>query len=331
MEVKDTITAEVNRELVRKYFEPFPAWAVWFIFFALCSLGAWAVMNGAGDQDVREYAPIAPVVGGVFLLSSIIGFVSHSGRPTDAQMDEWLKIDLDRLRMRALEKCGVDESQCVAPPAPVWGPRLLNTGGAQAMMKCGKDGVIRYSPVDYNALNFGQDQLLSYQCSYDLTTGNFLAESTDEYFYNDVVSVSTKTDTTGRQVEVGLGRLRESVQLKTSESFILTTAGGTSIEVFLSDPALLDLKATRGGELLHTPAEQTIQSVRRMLRDKKSSGSSAVPPVPPVQPLPPMRESAPSSGGDHAVKLRKLKQLLDEGLIDKEEFQSEKKKVLQNL
>ena len=44
-------------------------------------------------------------------------------------------------------------------------------------------------------MNFGQHQLLVYTCTIDITTGNTLHESADEYFYRDVVSVSTKTET----------------------------------------------------------------------------------------------------------------------------------------
>ena len=72
-----------------------------------------------------------------------------------------------------------------------------------------------------------QHQIISFQCSFDLLTGNCLNESTDEYFYKDVVSVATKTISLTYSTEK-FGTL----QLNAAETFVLTTSGGTSVEIF---------------------------------------------------------------------------------------------------
>jgi hypothetical protein len=181
-------------------------------------------------------------------------------------------------------------------------------------------------------MNCGQDQLFCYQCSYDRTTGNPLVEQTDEYFFRDVVSVATKSDTQQIQINAGLKGKEEVVKLTASESFVLTTSGGTAFEVFLFDPALLKLKSTKRGKWSRTEAENAIQTIRTMLRDKKRS-----PAPPPVQaslipqPTPIARGSNPGPAGDSGTKLKKLKQLLDDGLIDQEEFKAQKQRLLDSL
>lgn len=239
--------SDIDRKAITNYFKPFPMWAVWCIVI--------------GVPLLRAYG-----LGIILIAIGIIALVTLK-RPTDQQMDQWWQEEIQSLKTKALGKIGFDSADCVAEPVVVWGPRVANTGGVPLQLRNGKDGVVRYNPVDVSILNFGQHQLVGYQASYDRFTGNALQESTDEYFYKDVVSVSTKTDTTSRDVAVGKEQVR--IQLKSSEMFRLTTSGGTSIEVFLKDEALL--QATKGGSFSTTQAEQAVQSVRRMLRDKKTA------------------------------------------------------------
>lgn len=172
--------------------------------------------------------------------------------------------------------------------------------------------------------------MFCYQCCYDRIKGEALLEDTDEYFYRDVVSVATKTNTKQFDVDVTLKGNKEKVTLRTSETFVLTTSGGTAFSVFLQDPALLNLKLTKDGQLDTSQAEKAIQAIRKMLREKKSGGAS-VASAPAPAPLPPAHVRNPRSGDDHTAKLRKLKELLTEGLIDQAEFDAEKKKILAGL
>ena len=58
-----------------------------------------------------------------------------------------------------------------------------------------------------------------------------------------------------------------TVQLNSAETFELTTSGGTSVEVTLKDPSLIEMMG--GGDIPTTRAEKAIQTVRKMLREKK--------------------------------------------------------------
>jgi len=238
-----------KREQIKKYFKPFPKWAVWMIIIGLPFLflyGLGLVLIGIG----------------------IWALADSTKKPSDAQMDAWLEEDLNALHGKALSKTGTDASEIVGEPVMVTGPRFWDIAGAGWAFKKGKDNVLRFTPVGATVLNFTPNQLIAYSAALDLTTGNALSESTDEYFYRDVVSVSTKTQS--MQVSgtgTGNGEFTGTQQLNAAETFELTTSGGTSIQVVLRDPSLIEKMG--GGNIPTTRAEKAIQTVRKMLREKK--------------------------------------------------------------
>lgn len=252
--------ADIDRKMIANYFKPFPAWTIWCILIGVV----------LGIIGFNVHIGIVGV-GVLFVIIGIIGLTALK-KPSDSQMDQWWKQELDTLQNKGLSKVGLDASECIADYEPVWGPRVENTGGVPLQLKKGRDNVVRFNPVDLSIIFLAENQLVSYQTCYDRFTGNALQEETDEYFYRDVVSVSTKTDTISKDVMVGKEQVR--VQLKNSETFRLTTSGGTSIEVFLRDDALLkEVKEAKGGTLPTDQAERVVSAVRRMLRDKKANNT----------------------------------------------------------
>lgn len=244
---------QTKRNMIRKYFRPFPKWAIGMIV-----IGVVVFSIGLGSS-------VGPIIAGL-LIAGIGGFGIYlytQGKPTDQQMDEWLEEDLKNLNKKALNKLGVDETELVSESVQIIGPRFWDIGGAYIGFKKGKDGILRFTPIDVSIINFGQNQLLIYNCVFDLTTGNSLNESTDEFFYKDVVSVQTKTES--HTVDIPKWG---TVQMNAAETFTLTTSGGTHLSVILRDPTLI--KKMGGGEIPITRAEKAIQAVRKMLREKKA-------------------------------------------------------------
>jgi len=231
-----------KRASIQKYFNSkFPKWAAWFVGIgALIGIPAMSSPDGGGAV---VFGLIMAAIGG-------LGIYSYTNTVSDHQIDEWTKEDLSSLDKRALKKVGVDESELVGEQAIIFGPADFS------VMKVGKDKRIRFGRLRGMVVNFGQHQLLVYTCTMDITTGNTLHESTDEYFYRDVVSVSTKT----RDGQVGNMRLAEG------EYFTLTTSGGTAAEIFLHSP---EIGKQFGGDMPATDAERQVQSIRKMLREKK--------------------------------------------------------------
>lgn len=251
----------VKREGIRHYFTPKPkiVWGALIVGVIILLIGLAA---GSAAMII-----VGLLVTGAMITHYGIKMSNYNRRPSDAQMDVWIEEDLKSLDQKALAKTGTDATELVSESVMVTGPRFWNVSNAAIGYKRGDDNIIRFSPMNVTILNFTADQLVAYSCALDLMTGNALNESTDEYFYRDVVAVSTKTRSLN--VQVG-GRL---MQLNSAETFELTTSGGTSIEVLLRDPSLTQFMSGNNealGDVPTTRAEKAIQTVRKMVREKKS-------------------------------------------------------------
>lgn len=248
-----------KREQIKKYFKPFPKSAVWMIILGVPLTAAFGL-------------------GIILIILGVWRILSWRRRPSDRQVDEWIEDDLRGLEKRALERTGLDESELVSETVLLTGLRFWNIGGAEVGIQKGRDDVIRFTPLGVTVLNFTEHQLVAFQCALDLMTGNPLSESTDEYFYRDVVSLSMKTESMtwdkAMLSSAGLSKTPLSdlmkhgkLQFNAANLVELTTSGGTSIEVVLDDPTLIE--SVGGGKIPTERADKAIQAVRKMLREKK--------------------------------------------------------------
>ncbi len=239
-----------NRSAVRTYFLTIPRWAV------VCAvIGVLCLLTGEGAGIMLGLGLLVP--GGV------VAFQQMS-RISDDQFDQIRNEALGEATGRAVHKWGVDRDELVRESVAVFGPASMNTQTAR--VRKGKDGVIRYNPVRFAVIGFCEHQLLAYLGVLDLITGNVLLEETTEYFYRDVVAVATTTESLEFTHK---GQLH---QLNDTQTFVLTTSGGTSIRVPLRSERLARLLG--GGEMPVTQADQAIAAVRTMLRQKKSALSA---------------------------------------------------------
>ncbi|MFN6991954.1 MAG: hypothetical protein ACK4MM_04455 [Fervidobacterium sp.] len=235
---------KAKRKMIYNYFKPFPKWAVIMIIIGLPLL-------------------LAAGFGIILIGIGIVGLVLYNkGKPADRQMDEWLREDLVNLGKRALNKMNIDDPESIVYSVAITGPRLWDVAGANIFFKKGKDNILRFTPININIVNCLQNHLLAYTCILDFTTGNPLNESTEEYFYKDIVSVSTRTESrTVNSPKIG------TIQMNEAETFTLTTSGGTSFSILLRDPTLI--KKMGGGEIPVGRAEEAVQEIRKILRSKK--------------------------------------------------------------
>ncbi|WP_024770000.1 hypothetical protein [Aquimarina macrocephali] len=198
---------------------------------------------------------------------------------SDNEFDTLLNESISKLFDRALTKTLLDKNDCLRTPRRITGPKMYDIGGAEFKLKKGKDNFIRYIPIGITIINFTQHEIVFYQCVFDPITENPLNESTSSYFYTDVVSIETKSEsvtheefTFGEKVvnEIPLiGKLINNGtihQYNVSEKFILTTSGSSWIEVRLSENVMIE---EVGGEFSTSDADNAIRSIRQMLRDKK--------------------------------------------------------------
>lgn len=248
------ITEEVKRKAIKKYFKPFPRWAV-----VIGIVGMLAAFFGVqkGLTGITILVLLFPLLLGGLRIAFYL-----RNKPSDQEMDEYIEEDRSKAKIKSLNKTSIDESDLVAESIEFNGPRLSNRAGAPVLFKRGKDGIARYNPIDITIIHMTENQLITYRACLDITTGNYLNESTDEYFYRDVVSVATVTEST-----TYIDNKDVATQLNESEVFKLTTSGGTAVEVFLRDPKLIEMMG--GGEIPTSHVEKSIQAIRKMLREKK--------------------------------------------------------------
>ncbi|WP_040952026.1 hypothetical protein [Gorillibacterium massiliense] len=196
----------------------------------------------------------APGVGKVFgiiliALGAYLIYAKIKGQPTDAEIDEIYAKEMEVGLQRALGKLGVDEDEVkLIDPIVIAGPSH-KTISTPVWHKHGKDGFWRSSNYETVILYFSEKQVYCYTYRFSII-GNEKNESTDEYFYKDIVSVSTSSE--NKEFRNANGR----IQPVKYEEFKLTTSGGTSITCTIKDAGSV---------------EKSIQGMKQLLREKKGA------------------------------------------------------------
>ena len=142
---------------------------------------------------------------------------------------------------------------------------------AEQKYKKGRDGRVRYAVVHLSIIFLTKHHLSAYSCIWDLARGDVVWEKTDEFFYQDVVSVSTETVRTRielsdeEKAKCKREGKPEGENYEEKEQFRLTTSAATGIKVSLPDRRLV----RQLGEFVTSNVESNIRSIRKMLREKK--------------------------------------------------------------
>ena len=210
-------------------------------------------------SKMRWGLPIVLIVIGVIILSGstgvlygillIAGGVAYivlktKGMPTDQEYDSAVQRQLDGLKSKALSKLGIDEDEVKEIEPIVLGGYDFDHFN---LCKLGKDNIWRTNRYEVIYLFFSQNEVHCY--SYEFcTTEEKKTESTDVYFYQDIVSASTASSVVKLTDDKGAQKDYEY------ESFKLTTAGGTTLNVSMRDA---------------DEAQRSINAMRQLLRAKK--------------------------------------------------------------
>jgi hypothetical protein len=245
----------IRREKIKTYFDALPLGCA----YGLAVIAA--LMVGRGVPQGGRTAVSVLMVGGLFAIGVALIFKQHREKATEAELDAWLDQDIRNLMGLSLSKVGLHQSEIIREPVAVTGPAVWKVAGTTKASKKGKDGILRFTPVVVTVINFTKDQLVGYSCVLDLHTGKPHSESTDEFFYRDIVAVSTKKEAKKMNVDGA------EIQMNAAETFAITTSGGNTLSVFLTDPALV--AKLGGGEIPTQRAEIALEAVRTVVREKK--------------------------------------------------------------
>lgn len=167
--------------------------------------------------------------------------LNNKNKVTDEEYDRSVATNLNNFKQRALDKLGLDEDE-VNEIEPIYFDGFELEGFKY--FKVGKDNCWRTDVVKAVMLFFSKDEVHCYTNKFS-TTEKRSVESTDVYFYKDIVSVSTTSNNKtvqGTNVDY--------------ESFRLTTAGGTNLTVVIRD---------------NGTAQRSINAMRSLLKAKKQT------------------------------------------------------------
>ena len=183
-------------------------------------------------------APLGIPFGILFVIAAI-----RASRKTvsDAEYDKAVQSALEFLKEQALEKLGVDEDEVSEIEPILFGGYDYSN---YTLSKQGEDGIWRTNKYEVVYLFFSQNEVHCYTLEFS-TSESKTRESTDVYFYKDVVSVSTCS----KSVKI------EGYEYE-YEMFKLVTAGGTVLEVSLKD--------------VEKNSRNSINAMRQLLREKKA-------------------------------------------------------------
>jgi len=185
-----------------------------------------------------------------------------ANKPTGLEINRWLQDDLNGVFPLALSKLGLTREELLRDPLLIYGPLFWRTPGVPEADIVGikdSDGIVRFSCYRVVVICLSDTRVNSYTANYNFLRNTFLGESTVEYVYRDIVSVSTEERASNYD-------LPDGKVLRHAQFFRLAVASGDNIEVAITSPEIRDLF---GGDPAPTNHDQTVRVIREMLREKK--------------------------------------------------------------
>ncbi|OMP29949.1 phage holin family protein [Mangrovimonas sp. DI 80] len=242
----------------------------WF-YYSETSIG---MLILAGIMAIFALFGLFALLSGNFSFGILVGLIIFAGvpafifynysrkntLPTESQLDNWLDEDIQAIiKDRPFNKLGISKEDLVAESMLVVGPIYWYVNGFDQndiLAKEGKDGFNRFTAWTVQLFMFTENYLCSYKCDYNWLKNTYINESTNEFFYKDVVSVKTDTISSAHT-------LKDGQQMVHSEAFQLKLMGD-EVTVITNDASL------KTSSTMTSKAEKAVQSIRVMLRDKKS-------------------------------------------------------------
>jgi hypothetical protein len=148
----------------------------------------------------------------------------------DEEVDEQVVVDIKFLREHGFKKIGLlKDDERLEEVLEFYGP---GSGSEYCRRKVGKDGYLRFSVIEALFLYCTHHHISCYKCFWDVCEGGIIIESTDEFYYQDIVAASTK------QMDRVIGGNTNRQQIV----FELRNSGGSTVDVALSESSDAKIK-----------------------------------------------------------------------------------------
>jgi len=179
-------------------------------------------------------------------LNKILGKKEPPILITEQQFDSFKQTKIDSLIEKGMSKLNISTNDLIKKPDVIYGPYWYEIPENVPLehleiMKKGNDGKVRYVFFSIGILFYTEKQLLAYVVKYDIVLEQIINASSEEYFYKDLIGVTSD-----------------------EESFRVKTTGGSSIEVEFQKPAYRKYKID------NSDAESAVSNIRKILREVKS-------------------------------------------------------------
>jgi hypothetical protein len=273
------------------------------VFVAL-GVGALAVLVLLSYFGLPAWSDVAAAITAVVLFAiAWVSFNERAQRATDDDIDIWRDDDFDAVVEEVSADAALNADDLIDPDYPIviaGLPRFKNLKVHHShddgnvpqswrfKVKVGADGITRYTPPCLTVLHFTKDHLIAYQCDLDLLSGTRLNEITEEYFWQDIVSLQIEKQTLAPEYEdeplydqlaesmpdekagrFAAFRSQQAAVLPTGKRTTLrlkTNAGG-GLEIVIADERYVD---NAGDESLQARNEKAVARLRKLLRDRKA-------------------------------------------------------------
>jgi hypothetical protein len=228
------------------------------ITFAVAALFYYIVIGG-------QFSGLSRLALVVMLISFgliIYQLVQYYSAPSDVLVDQWLQEDIDKLVNQSYQKLGLEKSESMPDPLVIISPVYWQIRGIDVKdlgLRKGKDKMLRFSVYQITIFQLHDYVLASYICYYNFRRSTSLNETTHEYHYRDIVSVSTQEVSSNYY-------LPDGQKLVHVQEFKLSVASGESIKVTINP---YQIAKTENAQLPPTGAERAVSVLRNMLREKK--------------------------------------------------------------
>jgi hypothetical protein len=260
---------EEKRIKIQEWFDtPKPKFPIKALLFGavLVLIGlVMATNNRAGS------ALFALLVGALIISIPMMGYSTakkkYDSRASTDQMLSWLREDFEALKVASLNKLGLDPSELKGESIIVRGPLYALQSGLNAD-EIRKRRLIREDDINspylyacwtYMVIHFAGTVMGTYRCAYNWYRNAAVADQTEEFGYESVVSVKTETESTAYTLIDGA--------LEHSLKFILSLTSGDKIEVRLSAPTLKSASEEEDKSL----GERAVQRIRTLKRDRSAA------------------------------------------------------------
>lgn len=199
---------------------------------------AWLIIPGiiCFPLEAAGLGVILLVGGGWVVNSKLLGGL------TDKDIEDEYKHFAERNFETAQKACGIDERMLVQTQDWFWFIPNVEMEGNEPKYRKGDDGMVRSNTRGICILNYGKDQIFSWEQLTNIETGLVSYVDTSEYYYKDVIGMEIDQGTT----------------------LTLRTAGGPKSYMIAGGK---DNKESGDSERART----VISAVRQMLREKKKS------------------------------------------------------------